>query len=123
MKKFKCEICNKKLHLNTYKARRMHVNGSKHKIMKETYFMEILEDEKYSGEIENYKKQMGIYYETKFGKDNFGFKIPPFIFPKNFVIPPEPKNFNLPKYFVYSDNNNYKRDINETLQNIYKNKK
>jgi hypothetical protein len=91
--------------------------------MKETYFMEILENEKFGGEIETHKKQMGMDYDAKFGKDNFGFKIPPFFFPKTFEIPPEPKNFKLPRYFVFSDVSNYKRDINETLQNIYKNKK
>lgn len=120
MKKFKCEICNKKLHLNTYKARNMHINGSKHKIMKETYFLELLENKDIVDEISAHKKLMGPEFETRFNKQNFGFRIPPCYFPENFVIPPEPKNFRLPNNFVFTDKKNYKTDINETLQKLNK---
>ncbi|WUR04212.1 putative U1 small nuclear ribonucleoprotein [Vairimorpha necatrix] len=120
MKKFKCEICNKKLHINTYRARKMHINGYKHKLLKETRVMELNEDEKIKYELERNKRLFGEKYDLFFGKQNFGFRLPPYNFKQDFTIPPCPKNFKLPRYFDFTNSDNFKPDINENLQDILK---
>ncbi|KAF5141133.1 u1 small nuclear ribonucleoprotein [Vairimorpha ceranae] len=118
MKKYKCEICNKYLSINTYKSRKMHINGSKHKLLKETYFMELMERNDIKNNIKSHKARLGKNYEFFLGKQNYGFRLPPCTFNKDFTIPPCPKNFRLPKFFDFTDAANFCSDINKNLQNI-----
>lgn len=85
--------------------------------MKKTLLLEKLEDEIVKDEIEAIKRQINPYL---LNEKNYGFRLPPINFPKNFKIPEEPKNFKLPKFFDFTNHENFKTDINETLQNMHK---
>lgn len=94
----------------------MHLKGKTHQLMKKTLFLEKLEDENVKDEIEIVTRQINSYL---LNPKNYGFRLPPIHFPKNFKIPDEPKNFKLPKFFDFTDHENFKPDINETLQNLF----
>lgn len=99
----------------------MHNNGTKHKQMVRTHYLEILEDEKI-------RKELEILYEgiknREINKELFTkpslieFKMPPMTIPKDFKIPPCPLNFRLPFGFDFENKLNFNPNLNEAIKKI-----
>ncbi|KAF9761373.1 hypothetical protein NGRA_2691 [Nosema granulosis] len=139
MKKHLCGVCGKILVVGNYKARKMHVNGAKHKLMLKTHYMEVLENEKIKEKLKSLKKFSTNITSKNITSTNITstnitstnitstnitskkFIPPPIRMPKDFKIPQAPKDFKLPPGFDFDNRKNFDSDLQIAISKMHEN--
>lgn len=109
MKHF-CIVCDKNLLVGNYKARKMHVNGARHRLMLRTHYMEILENKDVRERLESVKKLSSFLERKEIKKEVKQIDM------KN--IPPAPKDFKLPEGFDFGDIRNFDPNLDIAISRI-----